>query len=153
MERIRDLATPVILRNHHLSSLLSSIFCRTMCMTGSWVTHSSGKFKCSISAGATASDGSKATGGQGCWIIKCLTMRASEPAGNAKGASSSLPCCLPEYPAIPQWRTTAIFLLANYSQGLCLEVGAMCVEVLGRLGYALLVWLGGVERISLALEL
>lgn len=95
-ERLWDLAPPMILQNHHFSSLPSPFVCRT----GFWVTYSSGKFKHRIWAGATASDGSTATGRQGCWIIQYLTMRAREPAGNAKDASSSLPCWISSYPSI-----------------------------------------------------
>lgn len=80
---------------------------------------------------------------------ECPPVRTRNPSGNARSASASLPCCLAEYPV----KTHCHFLLSNYSRGRCLKAGAMCLEVLGGLGYALLVWLSGVEYNSLAVEL
>lgn len=51
-----------------------------------------------ICAGVAHSDGSKVIG-QGCWMVNYESKWAT---GNAKGGSSSLPCCPAAYTTIPQ---------------------------------------------------
>lgn len=106
MERIWDLATPLILRNNNISLLPSPIVCRTDC----WVTYSSRSLKVQYLCWNYSQwwqQGDRRTG----QLYNEVSMRACKLAGNAKGASYSLSSCLAEYPAIPQYRTTDIFCL------------------------------------------
>lgn len=107
-----SLGTTMILRNHCASSLLSASVCRT----GSSVTRSSRKFKCSICAGVAHSDGSKVIGqgcwliGQGCWMIKYASKCATRECQRWPFFTALLSSWIFNYPSV---NNCCHFLLTN----------------------------------------